>query len=239
MIMRMVVVLMIVAMRRHRRADRSGTVQRLQKRHKRAALHPQQSHPDEDDQRVAHDFDHVDRAAHGRRSRAQQRRRYPDDHDRDQRLQQRRRERQDHPARPGFIIGDDVGRDHRLAVPRAGGMKNTVQERQPEKGPGGAAVGLGGADQARELAVEFGLLGEDPTQHAPDGRGRHLRTRRTKRAGLRECAIDQACDEQKAGNDADEQSDMAGRQPPTRGFQGHFTVILFANSVPMVSEGSR
>ena len=124
-------------------------------------------------------------------------------------------------------------------MPRAGSVKNTVQERQPEQAPGGAAVGLGGADQAGELTIEFGLLGEDPTQYAPDGRGRHLRTRRAEWAGLSECAIDQARGKQKAGYDAHQQSELADRQPPSHGFHGHFTIILFANSVPMVSEGSR
>ena len=109
MLVGMVVMPVTMVMRRHGRADGAGTVERLQKRHKRAALHPQQSHADENDQRVAYDFDYVDRTAHGGRSRAQQRGGDPDDHHRDQRLQQCRRKRQDHAAHPGFIIRDDVG----------------------------------------------------------------------------------------------------------------------------------
>ena len=53
-----------------------------------------------------------------------------------------------------------------------GGVENAVEERDAEQRIGGAAVGLGGADRARQHAVELGLLGENPAGKAADpGRG--------------------------------------------------------------------
>ena len=183
-----VIVLCMMAVmmrRRHRGADRGRAMERLQRADERASLHPQQPQPDQDDERIAHDLDPVDRALHGRRGGIEQRRRDADDHHRDQRLQQRGGERQHHAALPGLLVGDQVGRDHRLAVAGSGGVKHAIEERDAEQGPGRAAVGLGGADRARERAIEFGLLGEDPAEH-PAGRGRRraLRPRHAERARL-------------------------------------------------------
>ncbi len=97
-----------VVARRHGGADGGGTVQRLQKRKKCAPLHPQQSHADENDERIAHDFNDVDRTAHGRRARAQQRGRDPYHRYRDQRLQHGRGEGQDHAAHQGFVVRNDI-----------------------------------------------------------------------------------------------------------------------------------
>src|SRR5262245_11351578 len=80
MVMVMIVVVLVVVMgvtmvrviviaRRHRGADGGGAMERVQERQERPPLHPQQSHADDDDERVADDFDHVDRAAHGRAGR--------------------------------------------------------------------------------------------------------------------------------------------------------------------------
>src|SRR5262245_49545555 len=98
----------LVVARRDGGAHGGGTVQRLQKRYKCPPLDPQQSHADENNERIAHDLNDVDRAPHGRRARAQQRGRDSYDGDRDQRLQQRRREREDHAAHQGFIVRDDI-----------------------------------------------------------------------------------------------------------------------------------
>ena len=104
--------------------------------------------PISDDQRVADDLDPVARrrlivAAVAPSSAAA----IADDHDRDQRLQQRRGERQHDAAPPGLVVGDQIGRDHRLAVAGAGGVEDAVEERQRRSGPDRAAVGLGGADR--------------------------------------------------------------------------------------------
>jgi hypothetical protein len=47
---------------RHGGADRGRTVKRPQSRDESTPLHPQQSHSDQDDERIAHDFDSIDRA---------------------------------------------------------------------------------------------------------------------------------------------------------------------------------
>ena len=70
--------------------------------------------------------------------------------------------RQRDAAPPGLVIGNHIGRDHGLAVAGAGGVENAVDEGDADQRPGRAAVGLGGADRAREHAVEFRLLGENP-----------------------------------------------------------------------------
>ena len=89
-------------------------------------------------------------------------------------------ERQRDAALPGLLVGDQIGRDHRLAVAGAGGMKNPVGERDAHQQPDRAAVGLGAADRAGEHAVEFGLLGEQPAGDAVGG-GRRRRPARAAR----------------------------------------------------------
>src|SRR5262249_16778187 len=69
----MVVMQIIVMVRRHGGTDGGGAVERMQEGDEGAALHPQQPHPDHDNERVADDFDHIYPATHGRRGGAQQR----------------------------------------------------------------------------------------------------------------------------------------------------------------------
>jgi hypothetical protein len=102
--------------------------ERAQRGDERLPLHPQQSRADHDDERVARDFDHVHGSVHRRRRRIQERRGNTHEHHGHKRLQQRGREREDHAAPPGLAIGDDIGRDHRLAVARTGGMEDAVEE---------------------------------------------------------------------------------------------------------------
>jgi len=213
-------VTVIVIRRRHGGADRGRTVKRPQSRDESAPLHPQQSQPDHDDQRIAHDFDGIDRAPHSRRGRIQQRGGDAHQRHRDQGLKQRGGERQHHAARPGLFVGDHVGRDHRLAVTGAGGVENAVEEGEPEQTPSGGAIGLGGAYQAGELAIEFRLLGEDPAEHAAYRHSRRLRARRAERYALRQGGIKQACHEQKAEDGSGRQSDMKYASLPD-GFHGH------------------
>ena len=139
---------MLVMRRRDSGTDGSGAMKRLQRGEESPPFHPQQSDADEDDERIAQDFDEIDRAFHGRRSCVQERGGNAHDHHRDQRLQQRGGERQHHAADPGLFIRDHIGRDHRLAVTGASSVKNAVQERQSKQAPGRGAIGFGGADQA-------------------------------------------------------------------------------------------
>ena len=169
-----------------------------------------------------------------------------DDGDGGERLQHRRGKRQDHAAPPGLVIGDHVGRDHRLAVAGAGGVEDAVDEGDAEQRIGGAAVGLGGADQARQLEIEFRLLGQDPA-----GEAARLRRRR--------CACSPNC--ASAGSSAastsseqlmkkthcsraDRRTMLAiplGLAPPprlTRRRYGHFTMILLAKNAPQLVAAS-
>ena len=127
--MGMLMAVIVEGMRRDRGADGRGAMERAQRRKEDPPFHPQQPDADEDDERVAHDFDQIDRPFHGRRGRVQQRGGDAHQHHGDQRLQQRGRERKHHAAHPGLFVRDHVGRDHRLAVAGAGGVKDAVQER--------------------------------------------------------------------------------------------------------------
>jgi hypothetical protein len=99
-------------------------------------------------------------------------------------------------------------------------MENAVEKGEPEQAPGGGAVGLGGADQAGKLAIEFRLLGEDPAEHAPYRHSRRLCARRAKRYALGERGIKQACREQKGDDGSGRHSDMKYASLPD-GFHGH------------------
>ena len=66
-------VIVMVIRRRHGGADCDRAVKRPQGHDESTPLHPQQSHSDQNDKRIAHDFDGIDRAPDGRRSRIQQR----------------------------------------------------------------------------------------------------------------------------------------------------------------------
>ena len=138
---------------------------------------------DEHDQRVAGDLDRPHGVAHRLRGRAEQHRGDANDRDRDERLQQRRGERQHDAAPPGFLVGDEIGRDHRLAVAGTGGMENAVDERDAHQPPHRAAVGLGGADEAGQCAVELACLAKSqPTKPGACGGLRASRERLDLRA---------------------------------------------------------
>ena len=168
--------------RGHGRAHRRGRADALdgarsarKRAMKRAALHPEQAaRPSPRSERSSTISIHQTAWPMVRRSRRAApprcRRR-----DRDQRLQERRGEGQDDAAPPGLLIGDEIGRDHRLAVARAGGVKDPVGESESRTAPDRAAVGLRAADGAGEHAVEFGLLGEQPAGEAVGGRRRAAR----------------------------------------------------------------
>jgi hypothetical protein len=121
-------VIVTVIRRRHGGADCGRTVKPPQGRGESTPLHPQQSHSDQDDQRIAHDFDGIDRAPHGRRGRIQQRGGDAHQSHRDQGLKQRGGERQHHATHPSLFVRHHVGGDHRFAMARARGMKNAVEE---------------------------------------------------------------------------------------------------------------
>ena len=145
---------------------------RPQQMQERAALHPQQPQADDDDERVTHLLDDAHGVAHHLRRGAEQHRGDADDGDGGQRLHDGRRKRQHHAALPGLVVGDDVGRDHRLAVAGTGGVEDAVDEGDAEQRPGGAAVGLGGADGARQHAIEFRLFCQNPAGDGAEFRRR-------------------------------------------------------------------
>ena len=71
----------------------------------------------------------------------------------------------DNATAPGFLIGDEVGGDHGLAVPWADGMENAVDKGDPEQLPHRGPI-LTCPDERGQRTVEGGLLGEDPTDQA-------------------------------------------------------------------------
>ena len=130
----MLVVVMAVTVqgmrRRDRGADGRGAMERAQRREEDPPFHPQQPDADEDDERIAQDFDQIDRPFHGRRGGVQQRGGDAHEHHRDQRLQQRGRERQHHAAHPGLFVRDHVGRDQPSLPCRSGKERRWYPLRQ-------------------------------------------------------------------------------------------------------------
>ena len=151
---------------------------------KRPPLDPEKPRAQHRDQPIADHLDPAHRLVHRACSGAEQHRGDAHDRDCDQRLQNRGGKRQRNAAPPGLAIGDDVRRNHRLAVTGAGGMKDAIGEGQREQCPDRAAILLGRTDRCRQTAIEFGLLGEQP---ADDTVGRRRGgARRTERIALRE-----------------------------------------------------
>ena len=231
-VMAMIVVMMpMIMMMRMRGRGSADALRRAQQRpfgEEAPALGVEKLRAHQRDQRIARDLDPPHRGAHRLRGRAEQRRRDADHGDRDQRLHQRGGKREHDAALPGLLVGDQVGRDHRLAVTRPRGVENSVREGEPHQQPCGAAVGLGVADRARQQPVELGLLGEQP---AGDARRRRRRRRRALRRSewiLRE-RVGRADDESHADQREDDQVCLA---PPGQGRHGHFTAILLANCAP-------
>src|ERR1700752_5294045 len=116
----MMVAVVVMGMRASQRRLGARGLQRL---HEGAALGPHQAGAEGGDQAVACDLDRLFRPAHGLRGGIEQPGTDADQHDGDEGLQQRRDERQHDAAPGGLLIGDQIGRDHRLAVAWTGGME--------------------------------------------------------------------------------------------------------------------
>src|SRR3954454_24834575 len=225
------VIVFVIVRRCDRGADRvQGPIYVPRFAKKALALDPDQPRANERDQRVAGKLDHPLGAAHLPGGGVEQRRRDTDDRDRDEGLQQRRRKRQHDAAPPGLFVGDEIRRDHRLAMAGAGGVKDAIGKGDAEQGPYRAAVGLGGADNARHVAVELGLLGEHPADDAVGGR-RRRGARRAERGTLREDDVEGARREQERGHGRKQHERDRGALSGSPG-QGHLTEILLENAAP-------
>src|SRR5262249_55430245 len=104
------------------------------------------------------------------------------------------------------------------------GMEDAVRKRNSKQGPERAGVGLGGANQTRERAIEFGLLGEDPADDAAALRRWCTWARNAKRCL---CMSEHCGDEQHSNHKGDPRD-----PPPRQTFHGQLTAILFANIAP-------
>ncbi len=111
-----------------------------QETQKGPALDPQESQPDQHDQSIADDLDDANGVAHSFCRCAQQCSSNADDSDGGESLENRRSERQHDATPPGLVIGNQIRRDHRLAVAGAGSMENSVKERDTEQRVRRAAV---------------------------------------------------------------------------------------------------
>src|SRR5262249_15800542 len=140
-------------------------------------------------------------------------------------LQDRRRKRQHDATAPGFVIRDQIRRNHRLSVAGSGGMKKAVKERNAKQCISRAPVSLGGADQTGQRAIEFCLLGENPAREPS-----HFRRRRSARNAkwLRKGAVCRRDKKQNAGDQQDISCQVESRDLR----QGQCTRSLFANWAP-------
>ncbi len=166
----MLVIVLAMVLRRHRGANRvQRPAQASRLADKALALDPDEPRAEQRDQRVAGQLDDAARVAHLACGGVEDDRRDADERHRDERLQKCRGERQHDAAPPCFLVGDEIRRNHRLAVARPGGVEDAVQKRHAEQGPHRAAVGLGGTDDARKVLVKLGLLGKNPADDAVGG----------------------------------------------------------------------
>src|SRR6185437_15900337 len=116
--------------------------------------------------------------------------------------------------------------DHRLAVARSRGMKDTIEKREAEQGVGSTAVRLGGANESRQHSIKFGLLCKNPAGKAADFRRRaSIEAERLRYSGLDN-------DEQKQKRNGQQETARRPKSQPID--QGHCTRILLANCAPQV-----
>ena len=129
MVLVAVTMMLVIVRRRHCGADRvQRTAHAARGIHKAPALDPDQPRADQRDQPVTDDLDHPFGVAKLSCGGIEHNAGDADDCDRNERLQQRRGERQHDAAPPGLVVGNDVRRDHRLAVARTGRMEDAVEE---------------------------------------------------------------------------------------------------------------
>ena len=142
----MVAVAVIMMVGRRSRRHRRQRPLDLKRADEAAALGPDQPRAERRYQGVACNLDHLLGIAHGAGGGIEQPGANRDDHYRDQRLHQCGGKRQ-HDAAPGcLLVGDQIGRDHRLAVAGSGGMKDPVGKGYRKQGPDRRSVRLRGAD---------------------------------------------------------------------------------------------
>src|SRR6476469_9751384 len=108
-----------------RRAGIRATTQQPQES---AALYPQQAQPNQHDQGITDDLDNADCLTHCFGSGAQHGCSNADNGDGGECLKDRGRKRQHNAAPPCLIIGDQIGRDDRLAMAGTGSVEDAVQE---------------------------------------------------------------------------------------------------------------
>jgi hypothetical protein len=173
MIMAMVVIVVMVAMI----VRMLRMLFAAQQTQEGTAFHPQQAQADQYNQRITDNFDDADGVTHRFCRRTKERGGDPDNGNSRECLQHRRCKREHDASAPGFVIRDQIRRNHRLSVARPGGVKYSVEERDAEQRIGSTSVSLGRAYQTGERAVEFGLLGQNPAGKSADfgrwGSARH------------------------------------------------------------------
>ena len=144
-----------------------GAVGKLgrKERRDRRGLAPGEHEAEERNSRKGDELDVICKPRHADGCRAQDQGRREDDADRHERLQQRRRRRQDDAAPQGLFIGDEIGRDHRLAVARPARVEHAIGEGEEDHAEREAVIVARRLQRGLQLPVEPRLLGEDP---APD-----------------------------------------------------------------------
>ena len=155
-----------------------------------------------------------------------------DDHHRDQRLHQRRGKRQHDAAPRGLLVGDEIGRDHRLAVAGAGGVEDAVGkgDRRAASRPPSRRIWRRGWSRTSRDRIPTALPAASRRCRRPAAR------RRLPAAGHRtDSARAMACSAPSTTTTTASTGD-AGRRARTREaarlIHGQSTVILLANIMP-------
>src|SRR5208282_3385591 len=150
------------------RGERPGAVETPSERlDQRAALAPGKPEADGGDARRARELQPVRGPVHLGRGGVEDEPGRADEDDGDQRLQERRHQRHHRAAPERALVGEHVGGDQRLAVPRPRGMEDAVSEAEADEPPSGARVAVQRMDLRRHEMGELRLFGQKPAGDPP------------------------------------------------------------------------
>ena len=152
-------------------------------------LAPDQPASQRDDQCVGDNLEIETGPGHRDAGHVQDHRCHQDQRDGAAGLRERCDERQHDAVSQALAGGEQIGRDHGLAMTGAGGVNDPVQEGETEQSPGGMAVVAHGANRRRHVLIEIDLHRDEEIEEPWEKRrSRHSATFRqanTERAGRR------------------------------------------------------
>ena len=136
----------------------------------RAAFAPDQPGAQQRDGAIAGQLHKIGDFLHACRRRVERDRQHGHDQHRDHRLQCSGHERDRDSTPQRIVVGEHVGRHHRLAMARPRRVKNAIGETDSKQGPQRRRIRLDGAHGAAKHALKTHLLGHNPCRKTAGGR---------------------------------------------------------------------